>query len=199
MNQVMKTCDKLRECGFHSIRMMEVRQRPYDGRRHPFETVDLGIGEGIRPAEADTSASALTGSKDGSNGSNSGSEEDVTSGGAVKRKAEANAEITDSVDSTLSKKSKVELSDPGSSSSSKAKGDEVSAEADAETDEERIAREEEELKRAVYLKRLAGKYVLPTMPVKEVLIGRPLSTMKGHTAFLTFAVRPPLVAIDAPK
>jgi tRNA methyltransferase complex GCD14 subunit len=199
MNQVMKTCDKLRECGFHSIRMMEVRQRPYDGRRHPFETVDLGIGEGIRPAEADTSASALTGSKDGSNGSNSGSEEDVTSGGAVKRKAEANAEIIDSVDSTLSKKSKVELSDPGSSSSSKAKGDEVSAEADAETDEERIAREEEELKRAVYLKRLAGKYVLPTMPVKEVLIGRPLSTMKGHTAFLTFAVRPPLVAIDAPK
>jgi tRNA methyltransferase complex GCD14 subunit len=203
MLQVMKTCDKLRECGFHSIRMMEVRQRPYDGRRHPFETVDLGIGEGIRPAEVDTSASALTGSKDGTNGSNSGSEEDVTSGCAVKRKAEADIGTTDAVDGTLSKKNKVELSDPGSSSSSKEPGNEivsaVSAEADAETDEERIAREEEELKRAVYLKRLAGKYVLPTMPVKEVLIGRPLSTMKGHTAFLTFAVRPPLVAIDDPK
>ena len=46
--QVMKTCDRLRESGFHTIRMMEVRQRPYDGRRHPFETVDLGLGEGIK-------------------------------------------------------------------------------------------------------------------------------------------------------
>ena len=30
--QVMKTCEKLRELGFHSIRMIEVRQRPFDGR-----------------------------------------------------------------------------------------------------------------------------------------------------------------------
>jgi tRNA A58 N-methylase Trm61 len=29
---VIKTCDKLRELKFHSIRMMEVRQRPYDAR-----------------------------------------------------------------------------------------------------------------------------------------------------------------------
>lgn len=197
----MKTCDKLRECGFHSIRMMEVRQRPYDGRRHPFETVDLGIGEGTRPAEADSSA--LTGSKNGANGSNGDSEEDVTSGCSVKRKAGADTEITDADDGTLTKKSKLELSGPGSSSSSKEAGDDivsaVSAEGDVETDEDRIVREEEEMKRAIYLKRLAGKYVLPTMPVKEVLIGRPLSTMKGHTAFLTFAVRPPLAAVDAPK
>lgn len=197
----MKTCDKLRECGFHSIRMMEVRQRPYDGRRHPFETVDLGIGEGTRPAEADSSA--LTGSKDSANGSNGDSEEDVTSGCSVKRKAGTDVEITDADDGTLTKKSKLELSGPGSSSSSKVAGEEIvsalSAEGDVETDEDRIVREEEEIKRAIYLKRLAGKYVLPTMPVKEVLIGRPLSTMKGHTAFLTFAVRPPLAAVGAPK
>ena len=30
--KVMKTCEKLRELGFHSIRMIEVRQRPFDGR-----------------------------------------------------------------------------------------------------------------------------------------------------------------------
>ena len=121
----------------------------------------------------------------------------------VKRKAGADTEITDADDVTLTKKSKLELSGPGSSSSSKVAGEEivsaVSAEGDVETDEDRIVREEEEIKRAIYLKRLAGKYVLPTMPVKEVLIGRPLSTMKGHTAFLTFAVRPPLAAVDAPK
>ncbi len=32
IEQVMKTCEKLRELKFHSIRMIEVRQRPYDGR-----------------------------------------------------------------------------------------------------------------------------------------------------------------------
>jgi hypothetical protein len=30
--QVIKTCEKLRELKFHSIRMIEVRQRPYDAR-----------------------------------------------------------------------------------------------------------------------------------------------------------------------
>lgn len=32
IEQVMKTCEKLRELGFHSIRMIELRQRPFDGR-----------------------------------------------------------------------------------------------------------------------------------------------------------------------
>lgn len=181
--------------------MMEVRQRPYDGRRHPFETVDLGIGEGIRPVEPDSSPH--TGSKDDANGSNGSSEEDATTGCAVNGNAGTDAEVADPDSDILSKKRKLELSDPGSSSSSKLAGDEIvldaSVEGSAETDEERVAREENDLKRAIYLKRLAGKYVLPIMPVKEVLIGRPLSTMKGHTAFLTFAVRPPLVTPDEPK
>lgn len=30
--QVIKTCDKMRELGFTSIRMLEVRKRPYDAR-----------------------------------------------------------------------------------------------------------------------------------------------------------------------
>ncbi len=32
IEQVIKTCEKMRELGFHSIRMIEVRQRPYDAR-----------------------------------------------------------------------------------------------------------------------------------------------------------------------
>jgi hypothetical protein len=34
------------------------------------------------------------------------------------------------------------------------------------------------------------RYIPPAMPSKEYLIARPMTTMKGHTAFLTFAVRP---------
>lgn len=30
--QVLKTSERMRELGFHSIRMIEVRQRPFDGR-----------------------------------------------------------------------------------------------------------------------------------------------------------------------
>ncbi|KAJ1438768.1 S-adenosyl-L-methionine-dependent methyltransferase [Ochromonadaceae sp. CCMP2298] len=43
IEQVMKTCDKLRELKFHSIRMLEVRQRPYDARVLQMETLDLGL------------------------------------------------------------------------------------------------------------------------------------------------------------
>jgi tRNA (adenine57-N1/adenine58-N1)-methyltransferase catalytic subunit len=32
VEQVMKTCERLRESGFHSLRTLEVRQRPFDGR-----------------------------------------------------------------------------------------------------------------------------------------------------------------------
>ncbi len=39
----MKACEKLRELGFHSIRMLEVRQRPYDARVVELETLHLGL------------------------------------------------------------------------------------------------------------------------------------------------------------
>jgi hypothetical protein len=38
----MKTHSKLREKNFHSIRMIEVRQRPFDGRKTEFEIPDVG-------------------------------------------------------------------------------------------------------------------------------------------------------------
>ena len=38
----MKTTEKLREMNFHSIRMVEARQRPFDGRVIDFEVPDTG-------------------------------------------------------------------------------------------------------------------------------------------------------------
>lgn len=32
IEQVSRACDAMRQAGFHSIRMIEVRQRPFDGR-----------------------------------------------------------------------------------------------------------------------------------------------------------------------
>jgi hypothetical protein len=90
--------------------------------------------------------------------------------------------------SSTSKKLKIEevIERVGSSSSKVIEEKEVIPV--AETDEEKIAREREE----IYQKRVANKYVPPVYPIKDVLIARPLASMKGHTAFLTFAVRPPL-------
>jgi len=42
IEQVSKTCEKLRELGFYDIRMVEVRQRPYDTRQVTVESANLG-------------------------------------------------------------------------------------------------------------------------------------------------------------
>ena len=208
---------------------MEVRQRPFDGRKHPFETVDLGLEseeESVRASVSTVKNGVIAVRTDAvstteietdikteidinSNGDINGSQ------GKNKRDLVGSLEREDS-----SKKSKVESSiDEGSSSSGKVKAEgeaeiegegmkfdaeqievvsEAVVEVVVETEESRIEREEKELKQAIYLTRMANKYVMPIMPVKDVLIARPLATMKGHTAFLTFAVRPPLT-LNTPK
>lgn len=40
-----QTCDKLRECGFTMIKMIECRQRPFDARLHDFEVMNLGSSD----------------------------------------------------------------------------------------------------------------------------------------------------------
>lgn len=202
----MKTCDRLRECGFHSIRMIEVRQRPYDGRRHPFETVDLGFGEGIRvpPKIPETGSIALEVKEFDEEDSSVPSEDNSTSDGKATVSSKKRA-VSDAVRNSLCKKAKIDGSLVSTSSSKTVEvrngKDEVVTNFDADplvdTEESRIALEAQELRQAIYLKRMSCKYVVPIMPVKEMLIGRPLSTMKGHTAFLTFAVRPPFIDLAA--
>ena len=205
----MKTCNRLRECGFHSIRMIEVRQRPFDGRKHLFESVDLGLGEWQR-------ISPLTTATNDSVGKDNLDEEVIVGGSEEKRteiekEKEKEEEKEDSLHNTnfsgkrllaealiennSNKKSKLEDSSDEIDSSRRSKKIEI----DIETDEEKISRELRELREINYSERMASKYVIPTMPVKEVLIARPLSSMKGHTAFLTFAVRPPLTVAPIAK
>jgi hypothetical protein len=177
--------------------MIEVRQRPYDGRRHPFETVDLGFGEGIRvPPKVPDPGSAVTEMKGLEEEDSSAPSEDCS---ILKGKTAVSSKrgaSNDSVQKTSAKKAKIDDNLVSTSSSKIVEGtsekDEVTAHPVVETEESRLALEAQELRQAIYLKRMSCKYIVPIMPVKEMLIGRPLSTMKGHTAFLTFAVRPPL-------
>ena len=188
----MKTCDRLRECGFHSIRMMEVRQRPFDGRKHLFESVDLGLGEGQRPPPCTNSEIDLLG-KDKKDQEREKSSEFLDF--SKKRLRTENFIENDSCKKSKSDENihgeENERNNNSDSNSNNNNSSEVVLE--CETDEEKILRETRELKQINYLERMASKYVLPIMPVKEVVIARPLSSMKGHTAFLTFAVRPPIV------
>ena len=46
IEQCIRTFEALRREGFHSIRMLEVRQRPFDGRRIEIEQLDVGLPTG---------------------------------------------------------------------------------------------------------------------------------------------------------
>jgi tRNA (adenine57-N1/adenine58-N1)-methyltransferase len=147
IEQVMKTCEKLRAEGFHSVRMLEVRQRPYDGRRLAMDTVYLGRGGAVAPVPP-------------------------------------------------------ALDVPSSSSSSSSSSSNAAGEQGGDNDEE----EEESKKRqrrddppaatadapVTVVNPYRITYAPPVMPTEEVLVARAMPEMKGHTAFLTFAVRPPL-------
>ena len=43
IEQVMKTCEMLQSLQYFDMRMIDVRQRPFDGRIVPLETLDLGF------------------------------------------------------------------------------------------------------------------------------------------------------------
>eukprot|EP00596_Hydrurales_sp_CCMP1899_P006836 CAMPEP_0119045494 /NCGR_PEP_ID=MMETSP1177-20130426/40407_1 /TAXON_ID=2985 /ORGANISM="Ochromonas sp, Strain CCMP1899" /LENGTH=393 /DNA_ID=CAMNT_0007017405 /DNA_START=295 /DNA_END=1476 /DNA_ORIENTATION=- len=181
IEQVMKTCDRLRECGYHSIRMLEVRQRPFDGRKHTYETVDLGLEDhGMEPSSNGEEHSS-------SNGMEPSPNDNTEINNRIKMKNDNNSK---NLDEKTAKKQKIDTADFGSSSSREGDIDENLEE---ETDIEKEARD---LREAIYLKRMANKYVTPVLPTKEVMIARPVSSMKGHTAFLTFAVRPSIQIIS---
>jgi tRNA (adenine57-N1/adenine58-N1)-methyltransferase catalytic subunit len=155
-NQVNKTCAKLRELQFHSIRMVEVRQRPFEGRsslffphsliRHrsiSFPTPDLGR------KEIDSSTSANTTAEEGKD--NSEHVEEVFAEDASGAPDGAGVDEEDPM--AAAPEGNEEEADP--------KG-----------------------------KRKRNTYETRALPPQDYLVSRSLTPMKGHTAFLTFAVCP---------
>jgi tRNA (adenine57-N1/adenine58-N1)-methyltransferase catalytic subunit len=122
VEQVMKTCDKLRELGFHSIKMFEVRQKPHTAFNISMETADIG-----QPDSAGTCGVARE-------------EEEPTS-----KKTKREDGSSSGADSSLT------ICGGGT----------------------------------------GGKHYRPrTLPGVPVKVARPDATMKGHTAYLTFATAP---------
>lgn len=175
--QVMKTCEKLRQLNFHSIRMMEVRQRPYDARVIDFDTLDLGLTEeeefinnksardphnqfqrplhrteqafGIKPTDGNRSP--------------------------VDEEAVAAEEESDNHDVHSLKRRKIDEESHGVSND----GDdlpppEAKSAASIRSMNNRIRNRPKSS--------VSGSY--------QMQIARPITIMKGHTAFLTFAVCP---------
>lgn len=172
IEQVMKTCQKLREVGCHSIYMIEVRQRPHDGRIIQMETMDLGTDAALE--------SAVNRYQDQKLGSSTIEKEDDNEVG-VKRQRLNEDDIEDSVKlSSDSDMMVVDLKSTGISNDTALK--EKSGQSNSQN----------------------AKYVAKPMPKREAHVCRPMGSMKGHTAFLTFAMSPcdpfistPLPAINA--
>ena len=149
IEQVIKTCEKLRELKFHSIYMIEVRRRPFDARNHRFENADVGRSSGDGP-QVSSSVEAES----------------------VVEETEGSA-----LDTALGKR-KLQDSDIAD------KEDDGSEKVDVKNSEK------DKGPKKIYMDFTAKK--TSSMPTTDVFIARPVHTIKGHTAFLTFAVAPNL-------
>lgn len=179
IEQVMKTCEKLRELGFHSIRMIEVRQRPFDARVVDMETVDLGLSpeeealnnkssrdpnnffqKGRPPSKSNASYCRTYGSTNAPQGNGNGNNESDNEEGSEQ---EDDREDTEEVKDQSNKRQRTEEVVDGATT-------------DANTAPRMSLRKLNCPKSAV-----TGDYTMQ--------VARPLLNMKGHTAFLTFAIR----------
>lgn len=193
IEQVMKTCEKMRALGFHSLRTIEVRQRPYDARAYTMETLDLGLESA--EAEAENARSG----RDPQNlyqewTQRSHQQKDQTSCSA-EQKTDNNShnQRQDTSDAAtaeaVAEEEQVAEEDAEHQHQEKKRKVDTTSSESAEVDSEEQSpanAQEEHVKPSPYvnLPRAAvnGQYTMH--------IGRPLVSMKGHTAFLTFAVRP---------
>lgn len=176
IEQVMKTCEKMRELGFHTLRTIEARQRPFDGRVFPMETLDLGLGD--EEAEKKNAGSTRDPAalhqqwtqlpRAPTVAADTGATTDAVDAAANDAADEAQPE--DAADAAAADDDDQGETDDAASSK-KRKLDEA---ADAPTKR----RPFKNLPRAA----VNGQYTMH--------IGRPVTSMKGHTAFLTFAYAP---------
>ena len=155
IEQCIKTFEALRREGFHSIRMFEVRQRPFDGRVIAFEKLDLGP---VPHEEAD-SANGM-GIEGGAGKGAIGADDAGAKAGAGEEGCSAGAAAPPS--------------SPSAAAAATIEGSAAMA----------IAPVASEMDDNAF-----PKYVPVLLPPKSITVLRAINTMKGHTAFLTFAVK----------
>ena len=156
IEQVINTCTKLRELGFHTIRMLEVRRKIAEIKTQTYEDLDLGWDRAedgsrvIQDAKAEEISQLNNGNKDSDDG---------TDGSATATQMMSN----------VNKKRKV--SPISAVSDDPIKGDQ---EEDKDTIDE-----------------VSKPYWVSQERIsQDIDVVRYNCTMKGHTAFLTFAVSP---------
>jgi hypothetical protein len=177
MEQVMQTVSKLRALSYHSIRMIEVRQCPYDGRMIKMETLDLGLGseEATRKNEKslydDTVLSHY-------HSIPIKSDEEVEA--EVLQKI-GNQENENNDDHPKNKRVKTSATEFRGKD-----GDEIGSmvEIDDTKEQEDGVDENPHL-----LKRIRNRPKTNINGYYEMSCARPIFSMKGHTAFLTFAIK----------
>lgn len=180
IEQVMKTCNKLRDGGFHSIRMLEVRQRPHDGRRYMYDEVDLGLGMNDSAETVPISASASGSGSSSSAGSSSSS----SSSTSCSSSSSSGSSGSCAAENEPNKRQKLSDGTAATATSVATTATSVEAGEAASTVESGEAAVAEH---PINPYRIT--YIPPVLPPKEFSVVRAIPEMKGHTAFLTFAVR----------
>jgi hypothetical protein len=167
IEQVVKTCDALRAHGFHSIKMVEVRLRPSQSKMIALESADMGDGDDVEAAES-YFAVAPTAVAD------------------RKRQIEKAHEAADAREAN----GLVRNMNKNDTDEAPGKGGHFSSKDIAEDDKESSV--EPETKRPRRSDNLSNTLsACPTqLPPVNTLVNQTSFLMKGHTAFLTFAVQP---------
>lgn len=187
IEQVMKTCEKMRELGFHTLRTIEARQRPFDGRVFPMETLDLGLGdeEAERKNAGSTRDPAALHQKwtqlprAPTAAAPDAATDAAEAADAVEAVADDDAAAPQPDDTALAADGDDDQGETDDAASSKKrKLDEATDGAVGDADAPTKRQPFKNLPRAA----VNGQYTMH--------IGRPVTSMKGHTAFLTFAYAP---------
>jgi len=174
IEQVIKTCDKLRELGFHSITTVENRLRSYDVRPVEFETPDFGDDDPTpktkmeEDIEFGNEREIKNAEKESSITSN-GDENMKVDGKETKEQQQQEEDRQQDSGGDGTKKNDEE------NGKNKASGDVTTSGEDDKTQEKK--------------KRSRDPSKHQNRPKKTILTGKLFSQMRGHTAFLTFAVK----------
>jgi hypothetical protein len=213
----MKTCEKLRELKFHSIRMMEVRQRPFDARVVELDTIDLGLSKegellnnrstrdrtGVHqthkpsslgvPVFVPNSAAAV-----------SNSDALATSGSFSDVVQNRNEEVKASASTGGHRRKKIKFMNGSDLPGDISDENDDDAEAGDETNESaKCSKSNGDVNEVIYEQgsmtdaqfhslqnRIRNRPTSAVNGTYQMHVARPLSSMKGHTAFLTFAMCP---------